>query len=90
MSNTEGWEFEKIFKCNGETFGAMNDAEAWLKENGFSVGSTNRGYPQSIMFGDHVLLKYKNLSDEEKELLDGLLFADRLGDARVVLKKNPN
>ena len=81
--------FEKIFKGDGSTFGATYEAEAWLKGNGYSYGSSCVCSPQGVVKGDVYISKWRNMTKKEQSQMDGLLYAGRDQDARLVLKKGP-
>lgn len=73
--------YYKTFKADGD-FGAMYAAERWLKEHGFSVGSTCRGYPRGIMFGEWDIAKWRNLDSKDVAALHGVMRGDRTGSFR--------
>ncbi|MBG9991570.1 hypothetical protein [Pseudoalteromonas sp. NZS37] len=75
---------EKVFKHDGTTFGAKFTAEEWLRENGFSYGSSSHDGPQGIVKGDAYIAKYRHLSKDDKEAMDGWLYAGRDQDARII------
>lgn len=81
--------FQKIFKGDGSTFGATYEAEAWLRDNGYSYGSSCVCSPQGVLKGDYCISKWRNLSMKERSEMDGLLHAGRDQDARLVLKQGP-
>lgn len=82
--------FEKIFPGDGSTFSAKHEAERWLKDNSYSVGSSCVGHPQGVLKGEDICIaKMKNLTKEEISQLDGFLYGDREGDAQLVLKEAP-
>jgi len=55
------------FEANGD-FGASRAAEKWLKENGYSVGSMQRGHPRGILKGDWDVAKW--LGNEMKRYME--------------------
>lgn len=65
----------KTFHEQGD-FAAADAAEAWLHENGYSVGSSQRGAPRGIMRGDVLIAKYRNLTPRERAALDGQMTGD--------------
>ena len=79
----------KIFKGNGETFSAKVEAEKWLRDNGYSYGSSSVNCPQGVVKGDAFIAKWRNLSASERKAMDGKLYAGREGDARLVLIDQP-
>ncbi|MDQ7733806.1 hypothetical protein QT231_13920 [Halomonas sp. SpR1] len=83
--------YEKIFNGNGDTFSAKHEAEKWLRDNGYSVGSSCVGHPQGVLQGEDICIaKMKNLTKSEIKQLDGLLYAGSDGDGRLVLKEAPS
>jgi hypothetical protein len=81
-------------KPEGLTFGAMYQAEHWLKEHGFSYGSSDAGRhglgsnPVAIKKGPYDLpQKWHNFRKEDKLRCDGVMIASdwREGDVRVIL-----
>jgi len=65
----------KTFHEQGD-FAAAGAAEQWLHENGYSVGSSQRGSPRGIMRGDVLIAKWRNLSSRERAALDGQMTGD--------------
>jgi hypothetical protein len=62
----------KTFKENG-AFGAVYEAEKWLKENGYSIGSMDSDAPIGVAKGEgRYISKWHNLG-EDKVLLDGVI-----------------
>ena len=62
---------EKIFKGNGEDFSATHEAEAWCRENGYSIGTMQNYAPRGILKGAYDIAKWRNLSSKEIAALDG-------------------
>jgi len=58
------------------TFAAMNDARAFLKGAGFSLGPSQRGAPIACMFGDWSVSKWRNLSHDERREVHATLTGD--------------
>jgi len=75
---------ETIFQGNGETFSAHYAAQEWLRENGYSYGSTCRNMPIAIKKGDYSIAKWKNLTNEERQDIDGKLYSGREGEAKII------
>lgn len=84
---------EKIFEANG-TFGAFNNARYYLKENGYSYGSTcvsrqtAECMPVAIRKGEYDLpQKWHNFSREGKAACDGVMISDdfREGSVKMIL-----
>lgn len=75
------------FQGDGSDFSALAEAEKWLRDHGFSVGSMQRGDPRGILFGDWDIAKWRNLSDQDKKELDGTMVGRRDTKAVVTLNK---
>jgi hypothetical protein len=58
-------------------FQAAEEAEAFCKLIGFSVGSSCRGMPQAIMHGEWSVAKWRNLNADERRCSHGTLTGDR-------------
>lgn len=54
-------------------FPSDKDAERALKAAGFSVGRAQRSEPRGVMFGDTDVQKWRNLSADDRDKLDGRL-----------------
>jgi hypothetical protein len=81
--------FIKTF-TGDNTFDAYHAACAWLELNGYSHGPTSIDGPVAIFKGDCVVSKWRNLSAEERQAVDGLLCGDtRNGPIRVRLRAAP-
>lgn len=65
----------KTFSQKGD-FEAMSAAENFLKVAGFSIGSSERGSPRGIMFGDYDISKWRHLSQSEIDDLHGRMTGD--------------
>lgn len=75
------------FKVEG-TFQSFYASIAWLHKNGYSYGSTDTGRNVAVQKGEYTLTqKWKNFDDEEKELVDGVIYSEdyREGDVYVLL-----
>lgn len=64
-------------------FAAVRRAEQLLQAHGFSVGSTQRGSPRGILFGDYDIQKWRNLNEADRAALHGVLDGDRASDAQI-------
>lgn len=62
----------KVFKQEGD-FSACDAAERFCKELGLSVGTMQRRDPRGLMFGDIDIEKWRNLSDQERKALHGIM-----------------
>lgn len=60
-----------VFENNGTDFSGWYAAEKWLRENGYSFGSMQRDANIGIKKGDCLISKWRNLSVEDIEFLDG-------------------
>lgn len=80
---------KKIFKHDGTPFGAKHAAENWLDAKGYSVGPSQNCAPQAIFKGDVYVLKWRDLTTEERSQRDGALVASKGYDAVITLKKEP-
>lgn len=65
----------KTFHEQGD-FAACAAADQWLYDNGYSVGSPQRGAPRGIMRGDALIAKWRNLTPRERATLDGQMTGD--------------
>lgn len=65
-----------VFTAMGE-WEAGDQAEAFLKQLGFSLGSDQRGAPTAVMFGDYAVSKWKNLNQDERRETHATLTGDR-------------
>ncbi len=74
------------------TFHSMYAAQRWLKENGYSVGSTCFKSYCGILKGDFIIAKWKNLTPDEIKQLDGVMWSSdyREGVVQVVIFKQNN
>lgn len=76
--------FSLTFEATGEDFGAMAEAEAYLKRTGYSVGSMQSGAPIGLAKGDAFISKWRNLGDDVK-MLDGVLISDNFREDGVTI-----
>ena len=81
--------FEKVFDQKG-TFEALHAAQRWLRERGYSYGSTCACCPVGVLHGDYLIAKWRNLTRQERAELDGALDGDfREGPLTLRLKRPP-
>lgn len=67
-----------------DDFAAMRTAESFLTQCGFSFGSTERGWPRCIMFGDYSIAKWRNLTETERRACHGKMSGEmRRGPVRI-------
>jgi hypothetical protein len=74
------------FKNKG-TFTAYWEAEGWCHANGYSVGSMCKSLPTAVLKGKHNIPKWHNLSESEKENVDGIIISPdfRDGDVKLII-----
>ena len=80
--------FRKEFKNTGETFSAHYNAVKFLTDKGYSVGSMQREAPIGILKGDILISKWRNLDEQDKKELNGVIIFDaspRNGNATIFL-----
>lgn len=90
--NTDKFPFKKTFQTDGEAFTAFAEAKSWLKEKEFSIGTMCLDEPIGLKKGLGIRIeKWKNLTQEHKAMLDGVMTSDdfRDGDIIVHLSKDP-
>lgn len=72
--------------ANPGTFNAVNAAQSYLHDRGFSLGTMERGSPRGILFGDYPIGKLRNLSDDQLAAMHGIMTGDmRNGPVTVTL-----
>lgn len=84
--------FIKQFLPTGKTFGALYNAQKWLKLNGYSYGSTDIGSYVPVVEGEYNLpQKWHNLSKSDIENISGVIHSCdyREGIVEVRLFKTP-
>ncbi len=89
--NLSKYAFKKVFPCTRGSFSASSDAEKWLRERGFGIGTMQSPEPRAITKGAGYLPKWKHYSSQEREELDGVATATdwRDGDVTVYLLTDP-
>lgn len=65
----------KTFTQKGD-FAAMTAAEDFLRVAGFSIGSSERGSPRGIVFGDCAISKWRRLSSQDRDDMHGQMTGD--------------
>jgi len=79
MFNGRPVKQKESFQVDG-TFESMYAAHGWLKENGYDWGSSCGMMPAAIMKGDYydrgLPHKWKNFTDQQKALVDGVMMGD--------------
>lgn len=69
-------------------FEAYSAAESWCKEHGVSHGSMQGGDPIGLKYGHYSIAKWRNLSGEDRVLLDGTMTGNKLhGPVRIDIKE---
>lgn len=69
-------------------FHAVVAAEKWCEERGYSVGEMQCDAPRGVLKGEYHITKWRNLTQEEREQLDGVMEGDmRLGPVTVTIFK---
>lgn len=82
--------FQKKFTDTGD-FKANAEAEKWCEERGLSVGDMQGPAPRGILLGKVAIQKWRNLSEEDKDALDGEMTGNmREGPVVVTLKNLPH
>jgi hypothetical protein len=75
-----------VFEGNGEDFSAHHEAEKFIRDNGGSYGSMERGAPIGVIMKKDVLIsKWRNLSKQDRASLDGVLESGRNAPATLFL-----
>jgi hypothetical protein len=80
---------QQTFKVDG-TFQSMCAAQAWIKEQGYSYGSSSAVEPVAVMKGDYYSYglpeKMKNFTASQKNSVHGIMTGDhREGPVTVYL-----
>ena len=71
-------------------FDSGTDAEQALKQAGFSVGTTQRDEPRGILLGEYTIMKWRNLSGDDRSKLHATLERVFRGpDSPVFIRINP-
>lgn len=75
----------------GDDFSAYTAAEKWCREQGYSVGSMQRGAPTLVFYGDCDVAKFRNISAQERKAaigkIEGIGGRFRGGPVTVTLKQ---
>lgn len=80
--NTDKYPFKKTFPATG-TFGALNAAQDWLKEKGFSLGVLSSPEPCGIVKGtEQYVPKWRYL---DHNALDGVATSSNWREGEVVV-----
>lgn len=80
------------FPNSGPAWSGLRAATTWLDAKGYSSGRMQRDSPIGILDGEYDIQKWRNMSDAERELLDGTITFEggaRDGTAIVNLKEAP-
>lgn len=75
-THIEATETELIltFVAN-EEFKALRMAEEWCKRSGYSIGSLQADAPTGLLRGDVAISKWRNMTQKQREALDGTISA---------------
>lgn len=65
------------------TFGAINDARQWLKNEGYEIGSMQGDAPIGFAKGVSYIAKWRNISPNEWKYLDGVLISEDFREGGV-------
>lgn len=73
---------------DGHEFYALRKAEAFLEKFGYSYGSLCGDEPCGILLGKVTIAKWKNLTEDERGAVDGLMTSDdfRNGSVKITIK----
>lgn len=80
-----GAAFTKLFDgAGGDDFFALHAAQYYLRQRGFSFGSSSIGLPVGVMYGRWQIAKWRNMSPREIVSLHGEIAGDfRCGPATL-------
>lgn len=82
---------EHVFDKRTDTFGNFYDAEKWIRENGYSSGSTDHGALVPVRKGEYgdFPQKWKNLTPLGKSRCCGVIRSNdyREGEVMVIIFK---
>lgn len=73
------------FEVKG-TFESLYEAQGWLHKNGYSCASLCGNYPVGLLKGDIGIAKWKNLTQQEKIELDGVMLSGDFREGKVTIK----
>lgn len=80
---------KKSFQNTGKDFSGTYAAEKWCKENDISFGAMQKDEPRGLKRGDCLIAKWRNLSNEDRKSLDGVMTGvPRYGTIQVYLYDN--
>jgi hypothetical protein len=78
-------KYELTFSKEG-TFQSYYEATGWCSENGYSFGSMCGPLPIALMKGDFISAKWKNLTTQERQKVDGIMTGDfRNGEVTIII-----
>ena len=85
--DTRTSELVKRFEHTGEDWSGLIAAEHWLRFNGYSFGSMQRGEPIGVVKGKCVISKWHSMTKREHRQLDGTIKAagDGFRDSAAVV-----
>ncbi len=73
------------FEVKG-TFQSLYTAQGWCTENGYSYGSLCGNSPVALWKGDCDIAKWKNLSQQDKKEMDGVMLSNDFREGKVIIK----
>lgn len=90
--NTSKYKFQKVFQNSGADFSASHQAEKWLFERGYGIGTMCATEPRAIQKGATYLPKWKHFNAQERASLDGIAMSKnwREGEVIVYLLSDPD
>ena len=59
------------FENTGERFSALRQAQEWCRDNGYSMGTMQRGAPMGVKRGDCIISKWRHMDEATRQLMDG-------------------
>lgn len=86
------WLYQENMSASQLEFPNLNAAMQWCDDNGYSYGSLCNAMPIGILKGDFLIAKWRNLTEKERDELDGQITLSADGDWRngpvvITLKK---
>ncbi|MDE8343242.1 MAG: hypothetical protein POG24_05420 [Acidocella sp.] len=89
MKRVDPYPFKVTFHKNGD-FGALDAVEAWCRARNISIGRHQAGAPRGLLFGaDYDIAKWRNLSQAERDQLEGIVTGGRGTDVVLSMSRGP-
>lgn len=83
--------FDRSLQFESElAFGAYTKAREFARSIGMSVGVMQAGNPTALVRGDVQVAKWRNLSSDERALIDGVIVGDKRNGPVTVHYRSPN